>query len=57
MNLKEKPEAVPILAFCYCRGHFGLQGGGFKTRGPAVKLLLVGSCDAQGHVKSHLHSA
>lgn len=57
MNLKEKPEAVPILAFCYCRGDFGLQGGGFKTRGLAVKLLLVGSCDAQGHVKSHLHSA
>lgn len=57
MNLQERPEAVPVLEFCYCRGDFMLQEGGFNTEGPAVEWLLVGSCDVQGHLKSHLQPA
>lgn len=57
MNLKERPEAVPFQALCYCGEDLRLQGGAFKTGGPAQpKLLLVGSCDVQGLVKSHFHS-
>lgn len=57
MHLKERPEAVPFPALCYCWGDFRLQGGAFKTEGPVQqKLLPLGSCDVWGHVKSHFHS-